>query len=61
MSRPKTNSHKFSITLPKGADALLGDLVRRKLFGESHSEVARYLIINALDELIQKGRLKEPE
>jgi Arc/MetJ-type ribon-helix-helix transcriptional regulator len=61
MSRPKSSAHKFSITLPQGADALLAELVRRKLYGESHSEVARYLIISAMDELVQKGRLKEPE
>jgi Arc/MetJ-type ribon-helix-helix transcriptional regulator len=59
MPRPKSSAHKFSITLPMGADDLLAELVKRKLYGESHSEVARYLIISALDELVQKGRLKE--
>ena len=44
-----------------GADDLLAELVKRKLYGESHSEVARYLIISALDDLVQKGRLKEPD
>jgi hypothetical protein len=38
---------------------LLDQLVSRSLFGESRSEVARYLIIAAIDELVGKGRLSE--
>jgi len=60
MARPKTNSKKVPVTLPMGALALLDQLVARKFYGESRSEVARHLIITALDDLIEKDRLKEP-
>jgi metal-responsive CopG/Arc/MetJ family transcriptional regulator len=60
VARPKTNSKKIGITLPAGALALLDQLVDRKLYGESRSEIARHLIISALDELVEKRRLTEP-
>lgn len=61
MARPKSTAAKFSITLPHGADALLEKLAKRRLYGESKSEVARHLLIAALDALVDKKRLDEPE
>lgn len=60
MARPKSTASKFSITLPAGADALLEQLAKRKLYGENKSEVARHLLIAALDALVQNNRLDEP-
>ncbi|MBL8564980.1 MAG: hypothetical protein JNM89_04620 [Hyphomicrobiaceae bacterium] len=60
MARPKSTATKFSITLPQGADALLGQLAKRKVYGETKSEVARHLLIAALDALVASKRLDEP-
>ena len=59
MGRPKTNSKKVAVTLPGGALASLDRLVVRKFYGESRSEVACHLLLNALDHLIEIGRLEE--
>lgn len=59
MPRPRTTSERVQVTLPKGALALLDQLVSRGLYGESRSEVARHLIIAAIDDLVGKGRLVE--
>lgn len=59
MARPKTNSKKVPVTLPSSALATLDSLVGRKFHGESRSEVACHLLITALDDLIEKGRVKE--
>ena len=59
MARPRTSSKKVPVTLPEGAQRLLAMLVERKLYGESQSEVARYLIISALDELVKNKRLPD--
>jgi hypothetical protein len=60
MARPKTDSKKVAVTLPRGALRALDQLVSRKLYGESRSEVACYLIVTAIDALIEKRRLKDP-
>jgi hypothetical protein len=51
---------KLFVTLPKGARALFDQLVARKLYGDKDAEVARYLIISGLDELVERKRLVEP-
>jgi len=61
MARPKTDAKRVAVTLPSGALAALDQLVARKLYGESRSEVACHLIITALDALIEKKRMKEPQ
>jgi hypothetical protein len=59
MARPKTSSKKLSVTLPMDALATLDQLVARKFYGESRSEIARFLLIKALDT-VEERRLKEP-
>ena len=59
MPRPKAQTTKVSVTLPKGALGLLDKLVMRKLYGESRSEIARHIIVAGLDTLVEKGRLDE--
>ncbi len=58
MARPKTSSKKVSVTLPIGALTSLDQLVAGKFYGESRSEIARYLLIKALD-VVEERRLKE--
>jgi hypothetical protein len=52
---------RIYVTLPAGARRLFDQLVAREFYGDKHAEVARHLIIEKLDELIEKGRLKESE
>ena len=59
MARPKTSSKKVPVTLPMAALATLDRLVARKFYGESRSEIARFLLIRALDA-VEDRRLKEP-
>jgi hypothetical protein len=59
MARPKTSSKKVSVTLPMDALTTLDRLVVRKFYGESRSEIARFLLIKALDA-VEERRLKEP-
>jgi len=59
MARPKTSSKKVPVTLPMAALATLDRLVVRKFYGESRSEIARFLLIRALDA-VEDRRLKEP-
>jgi metal-responsive CopG/Arc/MetJ family transcriptional regulator len=59
MARPKTSSKKVHVTLPMAALLTLDRLVARKFYGESRSEIARYLLINALDA-VEERRLIEP-
>jgi metal-responsive CopG/Arc/MetJ family transcriptional regulator len=59
MARPKTSSKKVPVTLPMDALATLDKLVVRKFYGESRSEIARFLLIRALDA-VEDRRLKEP-
>ena len=59
MSTSKKTTHRVTVTLPQGAVSLLDQLVDRKLFGESRSEVASYFIINALDKLVESKRINE--
>lgn len=56
-----TGSKKVFVTLPAGARALLDQLVERQFYGDKHSEVVRHLVIEKLDQLVEKGRLKEPD
>jgi Arc/MetJ-type ribon-helix-helix transcriptional regulator len=58
---PTRGSKKVYVTLPEGARALLDQLVEKRTFGDSHSEVARHFIVVGLNDLVDKGRLKEPE
>lgn len=60
MARPSTDSKKVPITLPQNALVLLDQLVARRLYGETRSEVARHLIVTALAAMVDKGRLVEP-
>jgi len=59
MARPKTSSKKVPVTLPMAALATLDRLVARKFYGESRSEIARFVLIKALDA-VEERRLKEP-
>lgn len=52
---------RIYVTLPAGARRLFDQLVARKLYGDKDAEVARYLVIAKLDELVEKKRLVEPE
>jgi hypothetical protein len=52
---------RIYVTLPAGARRLFDQLVNRKLYGDKDAEVARHLIIVALDELVEKGRLTESD
>lgn len=51
---------RIYVTLPAGARRLFDQLVARKLYGDKDAEVARYLVIAKLDELVEKKRLIEP-
>ena len=55
----KTGSSKVFVTLPRGARDLFDQLVDREIYGSKNSEVARHIIINKLDELVERGRLVE--
>jgi hypothetical protein len=57
--KPKRPSNKVFITLPEGARKLFNQLVDNKFYGSTTSEVGRQLIIMKLDDLIDKGRLKD--
>ena len=59
MARPKTSSKKVPVTLPMAALETLDRLVTGKFYGESRSEIARYLLIKALDA-VEERRLAEP-
>lgn len=52
---------RIYVTLPAGARRLFDQLVARQLYGDKHAEVARHLIIVALDDMVTKGRLTEPD
>jgi hypothetical protein len=54
---PKLDTRKIQVTLPDGARTLFNQLVARKLYGDGNSDVARYLIMKGLDELVNGGRL----
>ena len=58
--RKKTPSNKVFVTLPRGARELFDQLVSREFYGSRNADVARYLIISRLDDLVEKGRLHEP-
>ncbi len=49
---------KIYVTLPEGARALFDQLVAQKIYGSDGGSVARHLIIQKIDDLIEKGRLK---
>jgi type VI protein secretion system component VasF len=55
----KPEGPRIYVTLPAGARRLFDQLVARKLYGDKDAEVARYLVIAKLDELVEKGRLVE--
>lgn len=60
--RPK-NQHptkKVEPTLPANAYARLEALVEIGIYGSNPTEVARYLILRELDELLRQGVLKNP-
>ncbi len=57
----KPEPPRIYVTLPAGARRLFDQLVARKFYGDKHAEVARHLIIVALDELVEKGRLSESD
>jgi type VI protein secretion system component VasF len=60
-ARPPEKERRIYVTLPAGARRLFDQLVARKLYGDKDAEVARYLVIAKLDELVEKGRLVEPD
>jgi hypothetical protein len=53
------NKNKVFVTLPVGARRLFNILVNNKFYGSTSSEVARQLIIMKLDDLIEKGQLRD--
>lgn len=57
----KSEPSRIYVTLPAGARRLFDQLVARRLYGDKDAEVARHLIIVALDELVEKGRLSESD
>jgi hypothetical protein len=60
MKNPKPKKpNKVFVTLPEGAHKLLNQLVDRRVYGSTASEVARHLIIMKLDDFLEKGRLQE--
>jgi hypothetical protein len=66
--RPSGRGKKVDPVLPPDAHASIVFLANRKRFGTTTNEVARYLIIRALEELAREGilpsepidRTKEP-
>jgi Arc/MetJ-type ribon-helix-helix transcriptional regulator len=59
MPRPKTSSKKVPVTLPRAALATLDRLVVGKFYGESRSEIARYLLVKALDAVEERRLMGE--
>jgi hypothetical protein len=59
MARPanKTPSHKVHPALPAAAYACLEDLAKMEQYGNSPTEVARYLILREIDDLTRAGVL----
>lgn len=55
----KPANNKIFVTLPSGARELFDQLVARKLYGSTNAEVARYLVVSKLDDLVEKKRLIE--
>ncbi len=49
------------ITLPAGARALLDQLAQEQVFAADTPGVARFLLIQKLDEMVKEGRLKLPQ
>jgi type VI protein secretion system component VasF len=60
-AKPTDKEPRIYVTLPAGARKLFDQLVARKLYGDKDAEVARYLVIAKLDELVEKGRLVESD
>jgi len=53
----KPDSRQIHVTLPAGMRALFNQLVRRNLYGDENSAVARHLITIGLDHLVEQRRL----
>lgn len=60
-AKPPEKEPRIYVTLPAGARRLFDQLVARKLYGDKDAEVARFLVIAKLDELVEKGRLVETD
>ncbi|MGO8866128.1 MAG: hypothetical protein ACLQME_06455 [Alphaproteobacteria bacterium] len=54
----KSDANALKTTLPKGARALLDQLVDLEEFGDSHSAVIAHLVESALHEYVKDGTLK---
>lgn len=55
---PKT-TEKIGVTLPIGSLSLLDQLVAKKALGESRAEIAKHLLIAALDAMVERKRIKD--
>jgi hypothetical protein len=53
-------SPRVTVTLPPGARALLNKLVEEGIYGSDTAQIARFLLIQKLDELVKEGRMKPP-
>jgi hypothetical protein len=60
VSRPRNQSptHKVEPVLPAGAYVCLKTLAALAYYGSTPSEVARYLILRSLDDLIRAGAIE---
>jgi hypothetical protein len=63
MARPKNSieSTKVAITIPKPVHARLERLARLGLHGSTPTEVAKYLVVRGLDDLMRSGVLPSEE
>ena len=56
----ESGSSKIYMVLPSGARALLDQLAAEQIYGPDSTAVARFLLIQKLDELVERGRVKLP-
>lgn len=59
MARPPTSSKKVNVTLPSGSLFLLDQLVSKRALGETRAEVARHILIVALDAMVERKRIED--
>jgi hypothetical protein len=55
--RPEGRNKQINPVLPSDAHAAIALLVKRRRFGDKPNEVARYLILRALEVLASEGLL----
>jgi hypothetical protein len=51
---------KLYMVLPSGSHALLKVLAEEQVYGPDVTAVARFLLIQKLDELMERGRVRLP-